>query len=200
MRLNHLTRRDFITLLGGAVATWPLAAPAQQPPMRRIGVLMGRAENDATNQSWIAAFLRGLGEAGWIPGRNLHIEYRWTSADVERIRQFANELVALKFDVILADGTPVTAALKRETSTIPIVFVVVSDPVGAGFVQSLAHPGGNITGFINYEDAMGGKWLDFLKEVAPEAIKSRDSVAHLMTANEIARAQEMASERQMYVP
>src|ERR1700676_4676171 len=95
MRLNHLTRRDFITLLGGAVATWPLAAPAQQQPMRRIGVLMGRAENDATNQSWIAAFLHGLGEGGWIPGRNLHIEYRWASADVERIRQFANELVAL---------------------------------------------------------------------------------------------------------
>jgi putative ABC transport system substrate-binding protein len=161
-----MKRREFITLLCGAATAWPLAARPQQPPMPRNGVLMGRGENDPTYQSWIAAFLHGLGEAGWIPGRNLHIEYRWTSADVERIKQFANELVALKLDVILADGTPVTAALERETSTIPIVFVVVADPVGAGFVQSLAHPGGNITGFINYEDAMGGKWLELLKEIA----------------------------------
>jgi putative ABC transport system substrate-binding protein len=164
---NVLGRREFITLLGSAAAAWPLAAGAQQAPARRLGVLIGRAENDPIYRGWIAAFQHGLGEAGWIPGRNVHIEYRWTNADVERIKEFANELVALKPDVILADGTPVTAALKRETSTIPIVFVVVSDPVGAGFVQSLAHPGGNITGFINYEDAMGGKWLELLKEIAP---------------------------------
>ena len=167
MRSNVLGRREFITLLGSAAAAWPLAAGAQQAPARRLGMLIGRAESDPIYHRWIAAFLHGLGEAGWIPGQNVLIEYRWVSADVEGIKQFANELVALKLDVILADGTPVTAALKRETSTIPIVFVVVSDPVGAGFVQSLAHPGGNITGFINYEDAMGGKWLEFLKEIAP---------------------------------
>jgi putative ABC transport system substrate-binding protein len=143
MRSNALGRREFITLLGSAAAVWPLAAEAQQAPARRIGLLIGRAESDPIYHKWIAAFLHGLGEAGWIPGRNVHIEYRWATADVERIKQFANELVTLKLDVILADGTPVTAALKRATSTIPIVFVVVSDPVGAGFVQSLAHPGGN---------------------------------------------------------
>jgi putative ABC transport system substrate-binding protein len=163
-----MRRRDFIKVVVGSIGVWPLAARAQQSqPMRRIGVLMGRTENDATNQSWIRGFLHGLGEAGWIPGRNLQIEYRWTGADVDRMRQFANEFVALKLDVILADGTPVTAELKRLTSTIPTVFVVVSDPVGVGFVQSLAHPGGNFTGFINYEGAMGGKWLDLLKEIAP---------------------------------
>jgi putative tryptophan/tyrosine transport system substrate-binding protein len=163
-----MRRRDFITLVGGGVAAWPLAAHSQQVErMRRIGVLMAYAENDPTAQSWIAAFRHRLGEAGWVPGRNVQIEYRWANADVARIKQFANELVALKPDTILANTTPVTEALKRETSTIPIVFVVVSDPVGAGFVASLARPGGNIKGWINVEASLGGKWLDLLKEVAP---------------------------------
>ena len=163
-----MRRREFITLIGGAVAAWPIAARAQQPErMRRIGLLMGYTENDPLSQTRIAAFLQGLSELGWSDSRNLHIDYRWASADVERIKQFAKELVALKPDVILAHSTPVTAALQRETTGIPIVFVLVSDPVGAGFVASLARPGGNITGFINFEDSMGGKWLELLKEVAP---------------------------------
>jgi putative tryptophan/tyrosine transport system substrate-binding protein len=163
-----MNRREFISLLGGAAAAWPLAARAQQPDrMRRLGLLMGFAENDPLSQPWIAAFLQGLSELGWSDSRNLHIDYRWTNADVERIKPFAKELVALKPDVILANSTAVTAALQRETTDIPIVFVPVSDPVGAGFVASLARPGGNITGFINFEDSMGGKWLELLKEVAP---------------------------------
>ena len=163
-----MQRREFITLLGGTAATWPIAAHAQQPDqIRRIAVLTGYAANDPLSQSWIAAFLQGLSELGWSDSRNLHIDYRWTNADVERIKPFAKELVALKPDVILANSTPVTAALQRETTDIPIVFVIVSDPVGAGFVASLARPGGNITGFINFEDSMGGKWLELLKEIAP---------------------------------
>jgi ABC-type uncharacterized transport system substrate-binding protein len=141
---------------------------AQQPEqIRRVGVLMGYAENDPESQTRIAAFVQALSDSGWSDGRNLHIDYRWASADVERIKQFAKELVALKPDVILANTTPVTAALQRETADIPIVFVIVSDPVGAGFVASLARPGGNITGFINFEDSMGGKWLELLKAIAP---------------------------------
>jgi putative ABC transport system substrate-binding protein len=163
-----MRRREFITLLGGAAATWPLTARAQQPDrMRRLGLLIGYAENDPLSQPWIAAFLKGLSELGWSDNRNLHIDYRWASADVDRFKQFAKELVALKPDVILAHTTPATAALQRETADIPIIFVIVSDPVGAGFVASLARPGGNITGFINFEDSMGGKWLELLKEVAP---------------------------------
>src|ERR1035437_8792879 len=163
-----MQRREFIALLGGAAVAWPLAARAQQSDrIRRIAVLTGYAANDPLSQPRIAAFLQGLSELGWSDSRNLHIDYRWASADVERIKQFAKELVALKPDVILAQSTPVTAALQRETTGIPIVFVLVSDPVGAGFVASLARPGGNITGFINFEDSMGGKWLELLKEVAP---------------------------------
>jgi putative tryptophan/tyrosine transport system substrate-binding protein len=163
-----MQRREFITLLGGAAAAWPLPVRAQQPDrMRRLGLLMGYAENDPLSQPWIATFLQGLSELGWSDSRNLHIDYRWTNADVERIKPFAKELVALKPDVILANSTPVTAALQRETTDIPIVFVNVADPVGAGYVASLARPGGNITGFMNFEDSMGGKWLELLKEVAP---------------------------------
>ena len=168
-----MNRREAITLLGGAALAWPLVARAQQPErVRRIGVLMGRGENDPGVQGWLAAFFRNLGQAGWVTGRNLQIEYRWTNADVARTKQFASELVALKPDVILADATPVTAALKLETSTIPIVFVIVSDPVGAGFVESLGRPGGNITGFVNLEDTMGGKLFDLLKEIAPSVTRA----------------------------
>ena len=168
-----MRRREFLGFLGATAVGSPLGAHAQQGErVRRIGVLTGRSENDPGVQSWLAAFLRKLGEAGWVRGLNLQIEYRWTNADVKRIEQFANELAAMKLDVILADATPVTAALKRETSTIPIVFVVVSDPVGAGFVDSLARPGGNMTGFLNLEDTMGGKLLDLLKEVAPNVTRA----------------------------
>jgi len=163
-----MRRRAFLTLVGGAAAAWPLAARAQQAQsMRRIGVLMGFAENDAIIQGALAAFLHGLAEAGWVPGRNLTIEYRWSAGDVERAERAADELVASKPDLIFATTTPVTAILKRATATIPIVFAVVSDPVGDGIVASLARPGGNLTGFINMEDGMGGKWLELLKEAAP---------------------------------
>ena len=163
----RVKRREFISLLGGAAA-WPLAAQAQQQErMRRLGVLMGYTENDPESQARIATFRQALSESGWSDSSNLRIDYRWASADVGRIKQFAKELVALKPDVVLANTTPVTAALQRETADIPIVFVIVSDPVGAGFVANLARPGGNITGFINFEDSMGGKWLELLKQIAP---------------------------------
>jgi putative ABC transport system substrate-binding protein len=163
-----MRRREFITLLAG-VAGWPVAASAQQPgEARRIAVLMGFSENNPGYRSWIAAFVQRLAQLGWLDDRNLRIDIRWTNGDIEQARTFAKELVALKPDVIFAATTPVTAALQRQTRTIPIVFVVVSDPVGAGFVTSLPRPGGNITGFINAEAAMGGKWLQLLKEIAPD--------------------------------
>lgn len=166
-----MTRREFITLLGRAAA-WPLAARAQHGEgMRRVGVLMGYAENDPEAQARFAAFVQGLQELGWTRGRNVAIDVRWALADVERMGSLAKELVALKPDVILSNTTPVTAALQRETSAVSIVFVVVSDPVGPGFVKSLPQPGGNMTGFINIEAAIAGKWLELLKEIAPRVAR-----------------------------
>lgn len=163
-----MRRRDFISLIVSAAAGCPIAARAQQPDrIRRVAVLTSFAADDPLSQPWFTAFVQELSTLGWSDGRNLHIEYRWASANVEQIMPFAKELVALKPEVILAHSTPVTAALQRETADIPIVFVLVSDPVGAGFVANLARPGGNITGFINFEDSMGGKWLELLKEIAP---------------------------------
>ena len=161
-----MKRRAFITLLGGAA--WPLVARAQQGErMRRVGILMGYAQNDPEGQARLAALLEALKALGWEGGRNLQIELRWASADVAQISRFAKELVAFKPDLIVSNTTPVTAAVHRETADIPIVFIIVSDPVGEGFVASLSHPGRNITGFINVEDTIGGKWLELLKEVAP---------------------------------
>jgi putative ABC transport system substrate-binding protein len=166
MRFNQLGRRQFITLLGGATA-WPLAVRAQQPERkRRIGVLMAFDERDARAKGWLSRFTQGLSELGWTEGRNLQMEVRWADS-VDRMRMFAKELVELRPDVILSFGTPVTAALQRETRTIPIVFAIVSDPVGEGFVESLSHPGGNITGFHNSEASIGGKWLELLQQIAP---------------------------------
>jgi hypothetical protein len=160
-------RREFICLLGGAVAAWPLAAGAQQPErMRRIGVLMGFGESDAEGTLWLSSFTGALQEAGWVDGRNVRMDVRWSTSNTERERIFAKELVSLQPDVILAHGTPVTAALRRETQTIPIVFGAVADPVGEGFVESLPRPGGNITGFLFSEAGMGGKWLELLKSIA----------------------------------
>lgn len=159
-----MRRRKFIAALGGAAIAWPLEARAQHSDrVRRIGVLMGYAKNDPVYQSWFATFKARLSAAN----RNLQIDDRWVSANVTSIDDAANEIIALKPEVIFASTTPVVAALKRRTSTIPVVFAIVSDPLGAGFVDSLAHPGGNITGFINVESSMGGKWLYLLKEVAP---------------------------------
>ena len=172
MQFERMKRRVFIALLGGAAA-WPLVARAQQPStMRRVGVLLGWSDDVPRFQTWLAAFVQGLAQSDWVDGRNLRIDVRWTNANVDRARTFAKELVDLQPDVILAGTTPVTAALAKETRTIPVVFVVVSDPVGAGFVGSLARPGGNITGFINEEGAMGGKWLALLREVAPRCTRA----------------------------
>jgi putative ABC transport system substrate-binding protein len=162
-----MKRREFIAGLGGAAA-WSLAARAQQPDrVRRIGVLMGTVENNPEAKAQLSGFTQGLGELGWTDGRNLRMDVRWAAGSLDLMRMFAKELVDLQPDVILANGTPVTAALQRETRTIPIVFVSPSDPVGAGFVASLPRPGGNLTGFIDMEAAMAGKWLELLTEIAP---------------------------------
>ena len=135
--------------------------------MRRIGVLMTFAERDAEAQAFVAAFREGLQKLGWAEGRNIRIDYRWAALDAEPIQRFAKELVALQPDLILSHNTPTTAALLQQTRTIPIIFAAVADPVGSGFVASLPRPGGNVTGFINFEPTMAGKWLELLKEIAP---------------------------------
>jgi putative ABC transport system substrate-binding protein len=163
-----MERRTFISLLGGVAVVWPTAARAQQlERVRRIGVLMGWAESDPDAQAALVAFFKGLQELGWADGRNLRIDLRWAAGDIGRMQEFAKELVALRPEMILANTTPVAKALHKETQSIPVVFVIVSDPVGAGVVASLSRPGGNITGFINVETAMGGKWVELLKELAP---------------------------------
>jgi putative ABC transport system substrate-binding protein len=163
-----MRRREFITLLGGAAAAWPLAARAQQrEQMRRIGVLMNLTADDAEGQGRLAAFMQGLQEAGWSVGRNVRVDLRWGGGDPELYRSHAAELVALAPDVFLAAGAIVTRALQRATRTIPIVFANAVDPVGMGFVASLARPGGNATGFTIFEFSMGGKWLELLKQIAP---------------------------------
>ena len=164
-----MQRRDFITLLGCAAATWPLTARAQQRGLlRRIGVLMSWDESDPEIKTFFSSFMQGLAESGWTDGGNVQMEVRWAGGNVDRLRMFAKELVDLQPDVILATSTPATAALQQATRAIPIVFAGISDPVGAGFVASLSRPGGNITGFINMEGAFGGKWLEVLKEIAPD--------------------------------
>jgi putative ABC transport system substrate-binding protein len=162
-----MRRREFMTVLGGAAIGWPLAARAQGERMRRIGVLMGIAESDPARQSFVTAFTEALQELGWSSGRNIRIEYRWGAGDAERIRDFARELVEMQLDLIVGHTTPVVAALKAQTRTIPIVFTQVSDPVGSGFIDGFAKPGGNITGFTNLESSMSSKLVELLKEVAP---------------------------------
>jgi ABC-type uncharacterized transport system substrate-binding protein len=164
-----MRRRDFIALLGGATAAWPLAARAQQGAIRRIGVLMGFAESDHGAQSGVAGFREELRKLGWMEGRNIEIDTRWTTA--ESTQAFAKELVALQPDFILTSSTPATAAMLQHTRTIPIIFVMVSDPVGSGFVASLPRPGGNVTGFTAIEGSLGGKWVELLKEIAPQVTR-----------------------------
>ena len=162
-----MQRREFITLLGGAVAAWPSAARAQQPnQMKRIGIPVF-VENNSAEQARIAAFFQGLQQLGWAVGQNLQVEIRWGAGDTERNRKNVAELVALAPDVIFAQGSVTVAALLPVTSTVPIVFVIVPDPVGASFVDSLARPGGNATGFMSFEYGMGAKWLELLKQIAP---------------------------------
>jgi putative tryptophan/tyrosine transport system substrate-binding protein len=163
-----MRRRDFITLLSGAAAAWPIAARAQQTErMRRVGMLMAYAETDPEAHARVNAFRQGLRELGRTEGHSLLIDYRWGTGEPDRAQTFATELVSLAPDVIVAHGTPALSALHRTTRTIPVVFVSVIDPVGAGYVQSLPLPGGNITGFSTFEPEIGGKWLELLKEVAP---------------------------------
>jgi putative tryptophan/tyrosine transport system substrate-binding protein len=166
-----MRRREFITLLGGAAA-WPLAAPAQQRErIRRIGVLMNFAADDPAGQARLIAFGQSLEHLGWTEGRNISIEVRWGASDGDRIRKSADELVALAPDVILSVGGPSTGPLLRRTAILPIVFVQVTDPVGAGFIENLAHPGGNATGFINFEYGTASKWLELLKQISPRVVR-----------------------------
>ncbi|MGC1741284.1 MAG: ABC transporter substrate-binding protein [Pseudolabrys sp.] len=161
-----MRRREFITLIGGAAAAWPFAVRAQQPErMRRIGILL--PADDAEFQAWVGSFLQGLQQSGWIIGRNVQIDTCWATANAVAIRRHATELVALAPDVILAHGTMSVGPSLEATHTVPIVFPVAADPVSAGFVNNLARPGGNATGFMNFEYGMAGKWLELLKEIAP---------------------------------
>jgi putative tryptophan/tyrosine transport system substrate-binding protein len=164
-----MKRREFITLLGGGALGWPLAARGQQTAgVKRIGVLMSVGENDLDWQPHVTAFDRRLKELGWADGRNLRIEYRWGAGNVDRMRVHAAELVGLAPDLILANSAPVLAVVQQETRAIPIVFVQVADPIAGGFVASLARPGGNITGFTSFEEMISAKWLELLKQAAPQ--------------------------------
>ena len=166
-----IRRREFISLLGGAAAVWPLAARAQQERMRRIGVFMPGVADDPEYEVRIAAFLQGLGELGWIVGRNVRMDYRWGAADLERYHVIAAELIALSPDVVLAFGYATASALQKATRSVPIVFGSVTDPVGGGLVASLARPGGNATGFVSSEFGFAGKWLELLKQIAPRVTR-----------------------------
>jgi putative tryptophan/tyrosine transport system substrate-binding protein len=170
----HIGRREFITTLASAAAAWPLAARAQQPDrMRRIGVLAaGSTANDPDLKTRMAAFAQGLQQLGWTDGRNVRVEYRWSAGNDADTRKYAAELVALAPDVILAGGTATMAPLLQATRTVPIVFASVADPVGAGFVDSLARPGGNTTGFMAFEYGLSGKWLELLKQIAPNVTRA----------------------------
>ena len=175
--MSDMVRREFIMLLGSA-ATWPLAAYAQKSDqVRRVGVIMGFAENDEVWQAYLANFRQGLQELGWTDGRNIRFDYRFTGDSEELMRAMAEEVVGLQPDVILVSTNSVVSATLKATRSIPIVFTWVSDPVGSGFVANLPHPGGNITGFHNFEPAIGGKWLAFLKQIAPDL--RRVAVVHV---------------------
>ena len=169
-----MKRRDFITLLGGAAAAaWPLAARAQQGErVRRIGVLSGLVESDPETPLRVVAFRQALGKLGWSEGRDLVIDFRWGAGDPSLMRVHAKALIGATPDVVVAESTPAAAALRQETSAVSIVFLQVGNPVGSGFVASLAHPGGNLTGFTNFEPTMGGKWLELLKEIAPPVTRA----------------------------
>ena len=163
-----MKRRDFITLLGGAAVAWPVAAGAQQGDrVRRIGVLMARDENDSVAKPLVSALIRSLADLGWTDGRNVRIDLRWAGTDINRIRALAQDLVGLQPDIIFTNATATTAALRRETRTIPIVFVGLFEPVATGIVPRFDRPTGNITGFANYEATLAGKWLELLSEIAP---------------------------------
>ena len=163
-----MKRREFITLLGGGAVAWPLAAGAQQPErMRRIGMLLNLRESNPRGKATVAAFVKRLKELGWTEGRNLQLDIRWGGDDTDRYRQYARELVALFPDLVLGSSSAVVATLQQVSRTVPIVFAGVVDPMGAGLIESMARPGGNTTGFIAFEYAIGAKWLELLKEISP---------------------------------
>jgi len=166
-----MRRREFITLVGGAAA-WPVGTIAQQDRARRIGVLMGFAETDREGQTFVTAFREALQRLGWAEGRNIRIDYRWTGLNAELVQRFAKELVALQPDLILTQSTPATGAMLEQTHTIPVVFLLVADPVGNGYAASLPRPGGNATGFTPIVGSLGGKWVELLKEIAPRVARS----------------------------
>src|SRR5258707_1822872 len=168
---SAMKRLEVITLLGGAGA-WPLAARAKQDRMRRIGMLLSQAKDDPDMQARLDAFRHGLQGLGWIEGRNVHVDYRFTDGRGDRFQPLAKELIALKPELIFAQSTPGAAAVQRESRTLPIVFVNVSDPIGSGFVASLARPGGNLTGVLQYEASITGKWLAMLKEISPTLVRA----------------------------
>jgi putative tryptophan/tyrosine transport system substrate-binding protein len=173
-----MKRREFIALFSGTAAAWPLAARAEKGDgIKRVGVIMGFAENDGVWQSYLASFRQGLQELGWTDGRNIRFDDRFTGESEERMLVMAEEVVALQPDVILVSTNSVVSATLKATRSIPIVFTWVSDPVGSGFVTNLPHPGGNVTGFHNFEPAIGGKWLAFLKQIAPDL--RRVAVVHV---------------------
>jgi putative ABC transport system substrate-binding protein len=164
-----MKRREFITLICGASVAWPMVARAQAShPVAKIGVLMGIGDTDPEAIPRMEALQEGLQQLGWSEGRNIHLDYRWTAGDVDKAQLFAKEIVDLKPDVIVVHSSPAVAALRRLTSRIPIVFVLIADPIGSGFVESLSHPGGNITGFMNADAPMAGKWLGLITEIAPD--------------------------------
>ena len=169
----HIRRRELIVTLGSAAAAWPLAGRAQQRPerMRRVGVLLPATADDRNYQAWVGAFLQGLQQSGWDIGRNVRIDTRWATTNAADIRRHAAELVALAPDVILAHGASTVGPLLQATRTVPIVFPIVVDPVAAGFVDSLARPGGNATGFLLFEYSLAGKWLELLKQIAPRVTR-----------------------------
>ena len=177
-----MNRRTFIMLIGGA-AMWPRAARAQQrEKMRRVGVLMNLAADDTEGSARVTALAQGLQELGWRDGRDVRIDYRWAAADAPSFHRHAQELLTLAPDVIIASATPSVVALQQATRTVPIVFVGVADPVGAGLVESLAHPGGNTTGFSIFEYSISGKWLELLKEIAPRVRRAAVIRDHLLTS------------------
>src|SRR5476649_527788 len=176
-----MRRREFITLVGGTMVAWPLAARAQQPDrMRRVGLLMGYTEGDAEGQASLAAFKRGLQDLGWTEGRNVRVDTRWAGSDPGKARTLAKELIGMTPDVIVPSTNLVTGILQQETRTIPVVFVLVGDPVLSGYVASLAQPGGNLTGFSNLEQSVSSKWVEILKEIAP-SIRRLGVVVHMET-------------------
>jgi putative ABC transport system substrate-binding protein len=194
MQFGQLKRRDFITLLGGSAAAWPLAARAQQPErMRHIGVLMGAPQTDPETKRRIEALVQKLLEFGWTEGRNVRFDYR-ISTEVERMGVYAAEIVELRPDIIVVHSNPFLAALRQVNRTIPTVFIQVADPVGSRFVDSLARPGGNLTGFTNFEAEIGGKWLELIKEIAPRVTRAL-VLLHQETAANVAflRAAEAAA-------